>query len=31
VNTKLKSGAEFEKVNKELDVKINAIIADMKL
>ncbi len=31
VNTKLDSGADFEKVNKELDTKIKAIIADMRL
>jgi phosphoglucomutase len=31
VNTKLNSAAEFEKVNKELDEKIKAVIADMKL
>ncbi len=31
VNTKLKSAAEFEKVNKELDEKIKAIIGDMNL
>jgi len=31
VNTKLKNAAEFEKVNKELDEKIKAIISDMKL
>ncbi len=31
VNTKLNSAAEFEKVNKELDEKIKAIIGDMKL
>lgn len=31
VNAKLESAAEFEKVNKELDEKIKAIIADMKL
>ncbi len=31
VNTKLNSAAEFEKVNKELDEKIKAIIQDMKL
>ena len=29
--TKLNSAAEFDKVNKELDEKIKAIIADMKL
>jgi phosphoglucomutase len=31
VNTKLNSASEFEKVNKELDEKIKAIIQDMKL
>ncbi len=31
VNTKLNSAAEFDKVNKELDEKIKAMIADMKL
>ncbi|HMK26801.1 MAG TPA: phospho-sugar mutase [Chitinophagaceae bacterium] len=31
VNTKLNSAVEFEKINKELDEKIKAIIADMKL
>ena len=31
VNTELKSAAEFEKVNKELDEKIKTIIGDMKL
>lgn len=31
VNTELKNAADFEKVNKELDEKIKAIIADMKL
>ncbi len=31
VNTKLNSAAEFDKVNKELDEKIKAIIGDMKL
>lgn len=31
VNTKLNSAAEFDKVNKELDEKIKAIIKDMKL
>lgn len=31
VNTKLKSAADFDKVNKELDEKIRAIIKDMKL
>lgn len=31
VNTKLNSAAEYEKVNKELEEKIKAIIADMKL
>jgi phosphoglucomutase len=31
VNTKLNSTAEFDKVNKELDEKIKAIIADMNL
>src|SRR5688500_6859579 len=31
VNKKLENAAEFEKVNKELDAKIKAIIADMKL
>lgn len=31
VNTKLNSAVEFDKVNKELDEKIKAVIADMKL
>ncbi len=31
VNTKLNSAAEFDKVNKELDERIKAVIADMKL
>jgi len=31
VNTKLKSAADFDKVNKEMDEKIKAIIGDMKL
>jgi phosphoglucomutase len=31
VNTKLKSAADFDKANQELDAKIKAIIADMKL
>ncbi|MEK7225335.1 MAG: phospho-sugar mutase, partial [Bacteroidota bacterium] len=31
VNAELKSAAEFEKVNKQLDEKIKAIIGDMKL
>lgn len=31
VNTKLNNAADFDKVNKELDDKIKAIIADMKL
>jgi phosphoglucomutase len=31
VNTKLNSAKEFDKVNKELEEKIRAIIADMKL
>ncbi|MBC7949862.1 MAG: phospho-sugar mutase [Chitinophagaceae bacterium] len=31
VNTKLASPSEFDKVNKELDEKIRAIISDMKL
>ena len=31
VNTELNSAAEFDKVNKELDEKIKAVIADMKL
>ena len=31
VNTKLNSAGEFEKVNKELDEKIKAVIGDMKL
>jgi phosphoglucomutase len=31
VNTKLNSAADFDKVNKELDDKIRAIITDMKL
>jgi phosphoglucomutase len=31
VNTKLKNAADFDKVNKELDEEIRAIIADMKL
>ncbi|MFN8291679.1 MAG: phospho-sugar mutase [Chitinophagaceae bacterium] len=31
VNADLKSAADFEKVNKELDEKIKAVIADMKL
>jgi phosphoglucomutase len=31
VNTKLKSPADFDKANQELDSKIKAIIADMKL
>jgi phosphoglucomutase len=31
VNTKLNSAADFDKVNKELDEKIKAIIKDMKL
>jgi phosphoglucomutase len=31
VNTKLNSAVEFENVNKELEEKIKAIIADMKL
>lgn len=31
VNTKLNSAAEFDQVNKKLDDKIKAIIADMKL
>lgn len=31
VNAKLKSAADFEKVNKELDEKINAVIREMKL
>jgi phosphoglucomutase len=31
VNTKLNSAPEFDKVNKELDEKIKAIIGDMKL
>lgn len=31
VNTKLNSAAEFDKVNAELDSRIKAIIADMKL
>lgn len=31
VNQKLNSASEFEKVNKELDEKIKAVIADMKL
>jgi phosphoglucomutase len=31
VNTKLNSAVEFDKVNKELDEKIKAIIKDMKL
>jgi phosphoglucomutase len=31
VNTKLGSAAEFDKVNKDLDEKIKAVIADMKL
>ncbi len=31
VNTKLGSAAEFDKVNKRLDDKIKAVIADMKL
>ncbi len=31
VNTKLNTAAEFDKVNKELDEKIKAVIADMKL
>jgi phosphoglucomutase len=31
VNTKLNSAAEFDKMNKELDEKIKAIIGDMKL
>jgi len=31
VNTKLNTAAEFDKVNKELDEKIKAVIADLKL
>ena len=31
VNDELKSAADFEKVNKELDEKIKAVIADMTL
>ena len=31
VNAELKSAADFEKVNKELDEKIKAVISDMKL
>lgn len=31
VNTKLNTAAEFDKVNKELDEKIKAVITDMKL
>jgi phosphoglucomutase len=31
VNTKMNSAAEFEKVNKELDEKIKAVITDMNL
>lgn len=31
VNAELKSAADFEKVNKELDEKIKAVIGDMKL
>ena len=31
VNTKLNSAADFDKVNKQLDEKIKAIISDMKL
>lgn len=31
VNTKLNKAADFEKINKELDEKIKAVIADMKL
>ena len=31
VNTELKSAAEFEQVNQQLDEKIKAVIADMKL
>jgi phosphoglucomutase len=31
VNTKLDSAADYEKVNKQLDEKIKAVIADMKL
>lgn len=31
VNTKLDNAADFEKINKQLDDKINAVIADMKL
>lgn len=31
VNTKLDSASEYEKVNRELDEKIRAVIADMKL
>jgi phosphoglucomutase len=31
VNTKLKSADEFKKVDRELDEKIKAVIADMKL
>ena len=31
VNTKLNSAKEFEKVNKELDEKIKAVIGDMRL
>jgi phosphoglucomutase len=31
VNTKLNSRSDFDKVNKELDEKIKAIIKDMKL
>jgi len=30
-NTKLDNAAEFEKVNKQLDEQIKAVIADMKL
>ena len=31
VNTKLKSASDFDKVNKEMDEKIKAVIGDMKL
>ena len=31
VNAKLNNAAEFEKVNQQLDEKLNAVIGDMKL
>jgi hypothetical protein len=31
VNTQLNSAGDFDKKNKELDEKIKAVIADMKL